>query len=423
MQRRTFIALAAGLVPVLAGTAACTSRGQTASDTAVRFTWWGNAERRRATQEVIELFLSKHPEVEVAGEPVDDSYWDRLATTTAAGDAPDVITLGGAYVAEYAGRGALLDLAEVSAQLSTDGVDEAIIANGQVDGVQYAMTTGVNALAAIVNADVLAAAGVEVPDGTWTWSEYLALAAEVSERSPEGTYGTDAVLDHDTLDAFARQRGEALYTAEGQLGLTAATVTDFLTLPLQMIEAGAAPSAARINELSAGPLEQNLVGTGQAGMSLQWSNLLTAYSVASGADLRLVTLPHDEPENLGMWLQSSQYYGIYARSEYPVEAATFINFVLTDPEATALVGVDRGVPTLASVRERIAADLSGPDQAQTEYIDALRTQPLETLTIGPTGSTAVGDITQRAISDVCFGRLGPEEAADQWFSESEQAIA
>jgi multiple sugar transport system substrate-binding protein len=42
--------------------------------------------------------------------------------------------------------------------------------------------------------------------------------------------------------------------------------------------------------------------------------------------------------------------------------------------------------------------------------------------IGPTGSTAVSEITARINTDVLFKRLTPEKAAEQWISESKAAI-
>src|SRR5699024_9905205 len=59
-------------------------------------------ERAATTEQVIDLFLEKNPEVTISAEPGDISgYFDKLATSVAAGDAPDVMTMGGAYPAEY----------------------------------------------------------------------------------------------------------------------------------------------------------------------------------------------------------------------------------------------------------------------------------------------------------------------------------
>jgi len=97
----------------------------------IRFSWWGNAGR------------------DIGG------YFDKLATQVAANDAPDVITMGGAYPAEYANRGVLLDLSKVNASLDLSKMDQGALENGQVKGKQYGVSTGANALAIVVNPAVL----------------------------------------------------------------------------------------------------------------------------------------------------------------------------------------------------------------------------------------------------------------------------
>src|SRR5690242_5902577 len=77
----------------------------------LRFTWWGSDARHKRTQQVIDLFTTAHPNITVKGEFKDwNGYWDALATTVAANDAPDIIQMDELYLASYAQRGALLDL-------------------------------------------------------------------------------------------------------------------------------------------------------------------------------------------------------------------------------------------------------------------------------------------------------------------------
>src|SRR5690349_19390257 len=86
----------------------------------LRFTWWGSDARHQRTQQVITLFQKKYPNITVKGEFKDwNGYWDSLATTTAAQEAPDVIQMDELYLASYAQRGALLDLNRVRDHLDT----------------------------------------------------------------------------------------------------------------------------------------------------------------------------------------------------------------------------------------------------------------------------------------------------------------
>jgi multiple sugar transport system substrate-binding protein len=426
ITRRTLLVTAA--LGATAGLASCSRGGGTEPDdgdaTSIRFAWWGSTPRHEMTEQALDAFGAEHPEITVATEPAEfAAYFDRLATQAAAGDAPDVITLGGAYVAEYAQRGALLDLGTMSAQLDLSPADASVLGNGQVDGTQYAATTGVNALAIVTNPAIFEDAGIELPDDTtWTWEEFEELAAQITAATPDGVYGSAGTLTHDSIDCWARQRGEALYTPDGQLGLTAATLEELFALSLSMIETGAAPPAGVITELEGVPNEQTLLGTGKAAMMLTWSNSLAPMSAASGSPLRLLDVPGESPTP-GLWLQSSQFYAISAASQNPQAAATLIDFLLNDPAAATVITTDRGVPASEAMRDAIAPELDENGQAEVDYVAYQAGKDLAQLVIGPAGSTEVAGITTRVLSDLMFGELTPAEAAASWMEQAQQAIA
>lgn len=432
MSRRRLLSFGALGAATAAGLTGCSRGGsssgsddpEVAGSTTIRFAWWGSAPRHEMTEAALDLFRAEHADIAVSTEPAEFSaYFDRLATQTAAGDAPDVLCLGGAYVAEYAQRDALLDLGQVADVLDLSDMDPSTLPNGQISGVQYAATTGVNALAMLVNPAVFEDAGVALPDDrTWTWAEFEDIAARISAATPDGVYGSAGTLTHDSIDCWARQRGEALYTPEGQLGLTVDTLTELFETSRRMTDTGAAPPATVLTEMDGLPNEQTLMGTGRAAMMLTWSNAFASMSDASGAVLRLLDLPGESPQP-GLWLQSSQYYAISAQSAHPELAAALIDFMLTSPEAAAITRTDRGVPTSAAIREAIAPDLDEREQAEVDYIDYQSSKDLQQLVIGPAGSTEVAGITTRMLSEVVFGNLTPAEAAQSWMAQAHEAIA
>ena len=115
------------------------------------------------------------------GEPgVWAGYWDKLATQTAANDMPDIIQMDLAYIAEYGGRGALLDLSKQKG-LDLAAFDKNTLASGQYSGKQYGISTGQNALAVFANVNVFKKAGVAIPDDTkWTWDDFAKTAQAVA---------------------------------------------------------------------------------------------------------------------------------------------------------------------------------------------------------------------------------------------------
>ena len=425
LARRSMILGGPLALAAAAGLAACNPNAGKRSGTMnqIRFSWWGNADRQATTEAVLALFQEAHPEFTVSGEPGDISaYWDRLSTAVAAGDEPDVITMGGAYPAEYAARGLLLDLGQFTEQLDLAVIDDSALSPGTVDGAVVGVPTGINAPAMIVNPAVLDAAGVTMPDtATWTWDDYVEVSRAVTEGTEDGTYGSGTILTHDSLDLWARQHGQNLYTEDGALGLEKGTVQSFFELAATLVETGAAPGADQLVELADAGTEQTLMGTGKAAFMATWSSSLTALSDTLGEELRIVPLP-GEAERPGAWLQPSQMYTVSARTAYPELAVTLVGFLLTDPEAGKLVLTDRGVPAVRSQREAIAGELSATAGAEVDYIEKLAGMTLAPTWIGPEGSTAIEEITPRYQQEVLFGRRSAAEAADGWFDEATAAI-
>jgi multiple sugar transport system substrate-binding protein len=167
--------------------------------------------------------------------------------------------------------------------------------------------------------------------------------------------------------------------------------------------------------------EQTLMGMGKAGMMLTWSNSVSALSKASGAELKLLKLPGETPTP-GIWLQSSQFYTISARSKHTDAAAKLVNFLVNNEAAGKIIQSDRGVPGNSAIRSAIQDQLTPQGKVEAAYIDQIGKMEFAPTYIGPTGSTAVSEITARINTEVLFKRLSPEKGAEQWLAESKAAI-
>ncbi|MCA2218238.1 ABC transporter substrate-binding protein [Jidongwangia harbinensis] len=415
-------------VAVALTAAGCGSGDDPASGGTVelRFGWWGNADRAAATQKVIAAFQAEHPTIKVKGETTDfNAYFDKLATEVAAGGAPDIITLGGAYPREYGDRGALLDIAKVGDRLKTDRIDAAALGNGTFDNVQYGVPSGVNAISAVLNPALFQAAKVPLPDtDTWTWDDYQRIARELAVKLPAGRYAVADPTRTDMLDVFSRQRGEALYTADGKVGISTRTLTDWWTMTTALRDAKASPPAATTAELQGQPApEQSLMGRGLAAMAFDWSNQAKALTTAAGQPLELHRVPGESTAaQPGQWLQASQIYSINARTRHQKEAATFVDFLVNSPAAGRIILTDRGIPANSQVRAAILPALSLDESRQVKYIEALTPKAGPPLVIGPTGSTDTPGILDRLNVDVLFGRTAPAAAAEDFVKQVRSAI-
>ncbi|GAB3086618.1 ABC transporter substrate-binding protein [Isoptericola nanjingensis] len=388
----------------------------------IRFAWWGSDDRHKTTQQIIDLFEEKNPGITVVPDYTDwDGYWDKLATATAGGDTPDVITQEERYLSDYASRGVIGEMTGVD----TSEIPADILSTGEVDGKLVGIPTGVNAYAMVADPQIFADAGVEMPDDTtWTWDEYVDIAGKISKGAGDGVWGAqDYGFNEAGLNVLARQKGETLYNADGTLGVSKETVAEFFQTSLDLMANGGQPDASRSVEYqNAGP-EGSLLGTNAGAMGVWWSNQLGALSDASGHELELLRLPGEsEFERTGMYFKPAMYYSISAKTEHPEESAKLVDFLLNDPEVAKLQLTDRGLPANLTVREAILPELAAADQKVADFMAALEPDIVDNPAVPPNGANEIQDIMIRINTEVLFERMTPDEAADAFLKDVGAAI-
>ncbi|MGW1026426.1 ABC transporter substrate-binding protein [Streptomyces sp. NPDC002577] len=400
------------------------SGGDSDSTTTIRFAWWGDDARAATTRAVLADFEKANPGIKVETETSDfDSYFDKLATETAARDAPDVMTLGGAYPREYSDRGALLDLKEVSSQLKLSKFPETTLAAAKFNGTLYGVPTGGNAIGMIVNPAVFKAAGVDLPDtDNWTWEEFVEVAGEITAKSPKGTYGFEPKVN-DTLGVYAGQRGTPIFDEKGEVGVQASTVEDYFTLEKSLLKGKGIPPAEKIQEVAAATPEQTLMGQGKAAMTITYSNLVGAYATAAGTDLKMVSIPGEKQyKQPGTTVLPSQYYAISSQSKHAEAAAELVDYLVNSPAAGKKIRDDRGLPFNTDVLKAITPSLDEAGKANTAYIEKVANNGAPAAPIPPAGGSALNDITSKNDANVLFGKASPADAAKEWVSQLKKAL-
>ncbi|GAA4952249.1 extracellular solute-binding protein [Streptomonospora halophila] len=404
---------------------ACGGGGSGDEKVELRFSWWGADDRHETTQEVIKRFEKAHPDIEVTGEYTDwDSYWDRLATNTAANDAPDVITMEERYLREYGDRGALLDLNEVGDQLDTSKLDKLVMGGGKLDGSLYGVPTGVNAFTIMADPQAFEEAGVEMPDDeTWTWQDWVDISAEISEKSGGDIVGTqDIGFNENSFQIYARQREQSLYDKSGALNFDQATMTEYWEHMVRVHEENGAPSAAKSVELEAGGPDQSVLATNSGAMAAFWTNQLGTMEETSGRDLELLRFPGESASaQAGTFFKPAMHYSVSAASEHPEEAAMFVDFLLNDKRAGELILADRGLPANTELREQLMSELPEADQESADFLADIEDDVAGAVPPPPIGAGDVVDITMRINEDLMFGDITPEQASKRWMSEVKDA--
>ncbi|MFI5734898.1 ABC transporter substrate-binding protein [Kribbella sp. NPDC051587] len=416
---------AVALVSTLLVVSACggDSGGPAANkgEVTLRFTWWGSDVRTKLTQSTIDAFQKEHPNIKIKGEYGEwAGYWDKLATTVAANDAPDIIQMDEKYLREYADRGALLDLKKAG-DLKTDKFAPDTLSAGEFDGGLYGLNAGINSFAVLANPAVFKAAGVALPnDKTWTWDDYNRIAAEITTKLNGKGWGTGVVGANEAgLNLWARQNGESLWTPDGKLGVSAGQTTKFFEYVLKLRDSKAIPPAEAVAQDMTASLDQTAMATGKLAMGFSWSNQLNAFSKASGQELKLLRIPSTTGQSAknGSYYKGSMFWSVSSRSKHRAEAAQFVDFLANDAAAGNILLAERGVPPNTEIRAAVTPKLQPADAASAKFIEEIGTELGEPSPAPPVGGGQVEKIIQRYTTEVLFGRLTPDKAASQFLDE------
>ncbi len=393
----------------------------------ISMNWWGADARTQQTLDAIELFEEEHPNITVDPQYADwVGYWDRLATTTAAGDMPDVSQFDALYLASYAERGALMDLSTVSNILDTSALPDNILDSGRVDSDLYAVPTGATTNGVLINTTLFEEYGVAVPDtDSWTWDEFESAAVELSEASDGEVHGVSPWgSDSFSLTVWARQHGGQLFDAQGDLALDAGILADYWRRTLDFIDSGAGPTVAQISESMDLPLDQVTMVTGKTAMSFIPAGQFIAYqSAAPDFDYALANWPTDGDTQEGFqYLKPSMYWSAASTSEHPAEAALLIDFLTNDTRVAELFGLDRGEPGNPAFREAAVPHLDDAGRESLAFTEAMADEVGETPPIIPNGASDIDALLKRYYQQVLYGDASPEEAAEGFLSELQDSI-
>lgn len=144
------------------------------------FSYWGSVQEKEIVEKALQGFEEAHPGVTV--EPLyiaNDEYNTKLTTMLAAGDLPDAGYMFGNTVWGWGEDGHILYLDEIFEEYE-DLVSKEDLVNTiffeETDGRILGAQPAVECFATFYNEDLVAAAGVEIPDKmdeAWSWDEWV----------------------------------------------------------------------------------------------------------------------------------------------------------------------------------------------------------------------------------------------------------
>jgi multiple sugar transport system substrate-binding protein len=175
--------------PSSVASAAPSDAGYTGPEATISYSIWGDPAEIKSQQAIVDAFHVANPKITVKVTVADwDTYWDKLQTGIAGGDAPDVFAMDGPLFPDYQTRDVLLDLKPF---IDRDGYDLSQLADQAVadftttDG-QFGLPRDLNVVALYYNKKMFDAAGVPYPDESWDWAKLTEVAKQLTLRGSDG---------------------------------------------------------------------------------------------------------------------------------------------------------------------------------------------------------------------------------------------
>jgi multiple sugar transport system substrate-binding protein len=422
LNRRQFLMGGLGAAATTMGLTACggggSSGGSSDGSADLQFAWWGNAVRNKNTAAAIDVYTKANPKVKVSQQPGEfASYWDKLATQTAGGKAPDIIQMDMAYIAEYGERGALLDLAKYGADTSkfvAGSVD-----SGKIEDKLVGVNAGINSPTVLANPKIFEQAKVELPDDlTWTWDQVREVSAELTAKAGNGIFGMSTFFNDAMLSAYLRQNGKELFTADG-VGFDAADVVPWFSMVLAYENAKAIPPAARVSEEATKPLDQSALATDKSAMMMFWSNQVEAVNTASGGEMKILRFPSltGKAADRKAWYKASMLWSASAKTKSPEATVALINWWVNSPECANINLAERGIPANTEILAGILPKLSAAQSGVAKYIAEIKPELADTPIAPPPGGGKLNDTLVRYQTDVLFNRTSAADAATKFVDE------
>lgn len=443
MKKRVLsFVLASAMLVSLAGCGAAgngsTSESTSTADTAassdetitLRMAWWGSQERHDRTIEVIELYESLHPEINIEYEYYSfDDYFTKLKTLVASDQVWDVFQMGGNFPM-YMDKICPLDEYIESGIVDVSDITDANLKTTQdTEGHQLGLSNGLNTYGIAYDPAMFEAAGVPEPTETWTWDDYKNAAMTITEKL--GIFGSSSFLTSEFIagcSALIGQYGDVGQYSFFNLDLTGmgfddpSMLTPYIQMRADMINAGAYPDAGAAAEIT--NIENDFIVTGEAAMTWVAANQFpTIYDVCKeqGRTLKLATIPRvtsDGPS--GAVIQSSQMMCVSQDSEHKEAAAAFISWFENDPDCNNILQAERGIPVNTTIRDTLSAQATEGQQIMYDFVNEVSNfeMPEKVNVLSPDGQDEVVDNYRNYIQQVADGQISADEAAQKTYDDA-----
>jgi oligogalacturonide transport system substrate-binding protein len=345
----------------------------------ISFSWWGTSDRNIATYRAIELFEEKYPQYKI--EP-DQAPWSGYQTTLNnrlnRGTEADVFQINYNWIYSMYGEDYFMDLNLLDFDFSKYPANEhqPLTVNNKVLGLSVSETGYIFYL----NRTLFETSGYNFDADIFpiqTWDD-LMIAGEAIQNTHGSNHYAIGRLDPQQVAMLmftwlSQQTGKNVINEQNQLAFSQAEIIDAFNFISDLRSSGVLIPSNTSDTHNDGPTNPNWTNQRYGGV-MTWNTAISEYQNTlpnGGANLVSVGMfqqINNENQNFGMYKKVSMAYAVSKRVEQSeskkMAVRTFIEFMTTDTEAIAILGVDRGV-TNHSEAQTVLRNVTTKDYTQT----------------------------------------------------------
>lgn len=400
--------------------------GFAAPNVTLRFSWWGTESRHKATLAAIDLYMKKNPNVKIEAEYSGfDGYQQKLFVQLAGGEAPDVIQIDQAWLRDIMNQGNLLeDLNKYKSVIKIDEFDKNFLEkNCTINRKLVGLPTGINSATYVVNKNLLTKFGIK-PDTKWNWDNLLEIGTRIHKQDPSCyllVYDTNINTLELIRSYLTNKTGTQWIKPDYTLGFDKKLLVEALTYYRKLLDSGTLEPLTDTSVFE-NKIEQNTRWIkGKIVMVYGWASNLSVFKRPEFDLTVMLPVIGTNAKATGVIVRSSQVFSIYSKSAHKTEAAKFLNWLYTDPEAIIALGMSRGVPPTDK-----AMQLLSEKNIVDKNIALATSLGIKNAGLPENALSTNNELQQMSLDTILkvgFGKLSPEQAADEFINNLTAKLA
>jgi multiple sugar transport system substrate-binding protein len=383
--------------------------------------YWDNVQKP-VIDKALADFTAQNPKIKVNATVIPwGQYWQKLQTTTFAGNAPDVFWMNVPNFPKYSSANALLNLQPMLQREKIDPVvyPTDLIKKYSKDSNVYAIPEQFDTIALAYNKKMFDEAKIPYPDESWDWNKLREVAIKLTKDTPQGKqYGFLATYGNQNgYYNFMVMNGGEILSADGKKsGFDKKASIDAIKFLINLMYIDkCAPTGQQLYELNQ---PEDMFNSGKAAMVTIGSWMVPTVYGALGKDVDVAPLPKSPATGTRKSIIHGLAWAGYAKTKNPIGTEKLLQFLISKDFSQRLA---QSAITIPSYEGTVDAWVKAvPSMNLKVFIDALKyTSPYPV-----SKKTAEWQAVEaRELKDAWCNNKSPEDAMNTVAKEMDAILA